>query len=106
MPISGILIVCRPADLPQVRNAIEEQEWADAHSQSADGRLVVTIEGDTTDEVMNRLLRLQRVPGVITAAMAEHYVSRRGFLKRAVAASVELISRSMQKTGISASLAR
>jgi nitrate reductase NapD len=74
MPISGILAVCRPADLRCVRRSIDRQAWAEVHYTSPDGRLVVTIEGDTTDIVMDRMLELQKLPGVLTAAMAEHWL--------------------------------
>ena len=81
MPVSGILVVCRPDDLPEVQESIEDHGWAEVHHTTPDGRLVVTIEADTTDEAMDRLLLIQALPHIAMAEMAEHYMGDEEFAR-------------------------
>jgi len=74
MPISGVLIVCQPERIQEVRTAVDRLDWADAHHSGDDGRLVVTVDAASTDESMGRLLELKAIPHVIMAELVEHYV--------------------------------
>jgi nitrate reductase NapAB chaperone NapD len=72
--VSGVLVVAKPEHQIQVRTALEVFPWAEVHHQDPDGRLVITIEADDTDQAMARLQEVQELPRVVLAEMVEHYV--------------------------------
>jgi nitrate reductase NapAB chaperone NapD len=72
--ISGVLVVCRPEHVPELRDRLSTRPWAEIHHTEPDGRLVVTIDAADTGEAMERLEEVQRLPHVITAQLAEYYV--------------------------------
>ena len=74
MMISGVLVVAKPEHQSQVRTALEEFSWAEVHHQDPDGRLVITIEADDTDQAIARLQEIKDLPRVVLAEMVEHHV--------------------------------
>jgi len=74
MMISGVLVVSKPEHQSQVRTAMELFPWAEIHHEDPDGRLVITIEADHTDQAIARLREIKELPRVIQAEMVEHYV--------------------------------
>ena len=74
MMISGVLVVAKPEHQSQVRTALEVFPWAEVHHQDPDGRLVITIEADDTDQAIARLQEVKDLPRVVLAEMAEHHV--------------------------------
>jgi nitrate reductase NapAB chaperone NapD len=74
MTIAGVLVVCRPERLSELRGLLAEFSWAEVHHSDPAGRLVITIETATTQENMERLKAVQRLPPVLFAEMVEHYV--------------------------------
>jgi nitrate reductase NapAB chaperone NapD len=74
MMISGVLVVTKAEHQSQVRTALEEFPWAEVHHQDSDGRLVITIEADDTDQAVARLREVKELPRVVLAEMVEHHV--------------------------------
>ena len=74
MMISGVLVVSKPEHQGQVRTALELFPWAEVHHEDPDGRLVITIEADDTDQAIARLREVKELPRVVQAEMVEHYV--------------------------------
>ena len=74
MMISGVLVVAKPEHQSQVRTALEVFPWAEVHHQDPDGRLVITIEADDTDQAIARLQEIKDLPRVVLAEMVEHHV--------------------------------
>ena len=74
MMISGVLVVAKPEHQSQVRMALEAFPWAEVHHQDPDGRLVITIEADDTDQAVARLREVKELPRVVLAEMVEHHV--------------------------------
>jgi len=72
--VSGVLVVAKPEDQSQVRDALEVFPWAEVHHQDPNGRLVVTIEADDTDQAIARLREVKELPRVVLAEMVEHRV--------------------------------
>ena len=70
--VSGIAVAAHPDRAAEVRNAIDALPWASVYYSEPDGRMVATIEADTTDACMDRLSELKRIPHVLTAEMVEH----------------------------------
>ena len=74
MMISGVLVVANPQHQSQVRTALEVFPWAEVHHEDPDGRLVITIEADDTDQAVARLREVKELPRVVLAEMVEHHV--------------------------------
>ena len=74
MMISGVLVVAKAEHQSQVRTALEAFPWAEVHHQDPDGRLVITIEANDTDQAVARLLEVKELPWVVLAEMVEHHV--------------------------------
>jgi nitrate reductase NapAB chaperone NapD len=72
MTLTGILVLTTPAALANVIRAIAALEWAEVHPSDGSGRLVVTVEAETTEASLERLKALKRLPGVLSAEMMIH----------------------------------
>ena len=72
--VSGVLVVAKPEHQSQVRTALEVFPWAEVHHEDPDGRLVITIEADDTDQAIARLQQVKELPRVVLAEMVEHHV--------------------------------
>ncbi len=70
--ISGVVVASRPEDLAAVRGAVEAFSWADVHYEDPAGRLVVTVEAGGIDDSVERVTKLQALPNVLSAMMAEY----------------------------------
>jgi nitrate reductase NapAB chaperone NapD len=71
--VSGILVACDPLKMDDVQRIVEEHSWAEVHHRAEDGRMVVTLEAEGTDQSMDRLRELQQLPDVLMAEMVEYY---------------------------------
>jgi nitrate reductase NapD len=74
MMVSGVLVVAKPEHQSQVRTALEVFPWAEVHHEDPDGRLVITIEADDTDQAIARLQQVKELPRVVLAEMVEHHL--------------------------------
>ena len=67
--IAGVAVHCLPDRLDDVRRAITPMTGAEIHAWSAEGKLVVTLEGPTSRALAAQLELLQRMDGVLSAAL-------------------------------------
>ena len=72
MSLSGVLIGASPDQMEEVRRTIEALEWAELHHAEPAGRMIATIEGESTAAVVERLKTLKALPGVLHADMVVH----------------------------------
>jgi nitrate reductase NapD len=70
--VSGVLVVCRREHLADVGTALGAMPGVEIHHSDPAGRLVLTIEGPTTDGCAERLCAIQGLPDVLSAEMAMH----------------------------------
>ncbi len=70
MNISGVVVQTRPEHVKTVRSQLEELENCILFYQDDKGRIIVTIEGETLDEEMNLLKRIQAMSHVVSAEMS------------------------------------
>ena len=74
MNLSGIVVLCKPLNLPAVSTALAELPGVEVHFEDPDqGKIVVVQEALSIAAEMNGLLRIKAVPGVILADMLYHY---------------------------------
>lgn len=73
MNICGVLVHVRPGRQQEVTAAVLGLGGTEVHAASEDGRLVVTVED--RDEAMTgeTVLRLHRLPHVLSAAIVYHH---------------------------------
>ena len=72
MNISGVLITTAPESIPSISQSINAFSWAQTHHSDASGRMIVTIEAETTGEEIERLKTLKQLEGVLFAEMVVH----------------------------------
>jgi nitrate reductase NapD len=74
--VAGIVVYAVPAELERVAREIAALSGARVHASSAVGKLVVTLEAATTGEVLSRFDEVQRVRGVLNAALVYQHGDR------------------------------
>jgi nitrate reductase NapAB chaperone NapD len=74
MVISGIVMAGRTNQMGELRDAVNEIPWAEAHFSDSIGRLVVTTEAADIDESMDRLKELQALPQAVMAELSQYYM--------------------------------
>ena len=72
MNISGIVVTTAPECSEAVSEAINALGWARVDHSDDTGRLIATLEGETTEIEIERLKELKRLPGVLFAEMVVH----------------------------------
>ncbi len=74
MVVSGIVVACRPGDIGSVSERIDALPWGEVHHCDPNGRLIVVIEAEDTEESMARLKRVQALPHVLMAELGAYYL--------------------------------
>lgn len=72
MPISGVVIRCRPDRTEELAREVGRPGEIEVHGMLPDGRLVAVIEADTVDGEMETVNRLLATDGVIDVQLAYH----------------------------------
>ncbi|WP_333903522.1 chaperone NapD [Achromobacter insolitus] len=67
--IASMVVHAAPRRLPDVRQAILSISGAEIHGASDSGKLVVTLEAPSTDDMMVRISEIQRLDGVLASAL-------------------------------------
>ncbi len=73
MNLSSIVVLTKPELLEEVLKSIKASDYCEYHLHDEKGRIIVTIEGENTEEEINKLKKLQTIPHVISAEMAFAY---------------------------------
>ena len=84
MNISGVLVRSRPEKLDAVRERLEELAGVEVHGANPDGRLVVTVEEAGDRAMADTVVRMQNLPGVISASMIYHQYEEEPVLEEAL----------------------
>ena len=67
--IAGVIVHTDPAQSPQVRQQITCIPRARIHAAGADGRMVVTLETDSTPRTLDMMDAIRALPGVLNVAL-------------------------------------
>ena len=67
--IASLVVHSTPKRVHAVADAIAAMPDASVHATSSSGKLVVTLEARTSDEMLSRITAIQRVDGVLSAAL-------------------------------------
>jgi nitrate reductase NapD len=72
MNISSVLVNARPERIAQVREGLLALSGVEVHAATEDGRLIVTIEGDSDQAVADMFAEINQQPDVLSVAMVYH----------------------------------
>jgi nitrate reductase NapD len=72
MNISGVLVKAYPQHLPSIEKILTTIDGVEVHGNNEDGRMVVTVEQESANNISDTLVQIQDVPGVLSAAMIYH----------------------------------
>lgn len=67
--IAGVIVHADPARSPQVRAQVECIPRARVHAAGGDGRMVVTLEADSTPRTLDYMDAIRALPGVLNVAL-------------------------------------
>ena len=67
--IASLVVHSPPRRLQRVSEAIAALPGAQVHATAPSGKLVVTLEASTADEMMSKVAGIQRTDGVLSAAL-------------------------------------
>lgn len=67
--IAGVIIHAAPAMVPSIRAQVKLLPRALVHAAGDDGRLVVTLESDSTKKTLDYMDALRALPGVFSLAL-------------------------------------
>ncbi len=74
MTISSVVVQTRPEFMDGVINSLKENNHlCEYHLNDEAGRIIITVEGESTDEEINKLGHIQRLPHIISAEMMYSY---------------------------------
>ncbi len=73
MNVSSIVVKTLPENMESVISSINEIDLCEVHFSNAEGKIVVTIEGDSIQEQMESMKSIQGMPFVISANLAYSY---------------------------------
>ena len=67
--ISSLVVHATPKRVQNIEDVIAKMPGARVHGSSSNGKLVVTLDASSTDEMLSRINAIQRVDGVLSAAL-------------------------------------
>jgi len=72
MNISGVLVKAYPKNLVTIEETLSSMSGVEVHGNNDDGRIVITVEDKSANNITDTLVQIQDVPGVLSAAMIYH----------------------------------
>jgi nitrate reductase NapD len=67
--IAGVVVYTRPEHLDSIRSCIDALPGADVHANDASGKLVVTLETESTKRTLDIMDAMRALPGVIDVVL-------------------------------------
>lgn len=72
MPISGVVIRCRPEKADELSRSLASEGSVEIHGVLPDGQIVAVVESDSVDGEVRIVSDLLNVEGVIDVRLAYH----------------------------------
>jgi periplasmic nitrate reductase NapD len=82
--IASLVVHASPARLEGASQCIAAMPGARIHASSPAGKLVVTLEAGSSDEILSQVNRIQQADGVLTAALVCQYSDTRAAMMEEV----------------------
>jgi nitrate reductase NapD len=72
--VSSLVVHGRPERLDAIRAGLARLAGVEVHAAAPTGKLVVTLETESEDEIVARLTAISRLDGVLSATLVFHHV--------------------------------
>jgi nitrate reductase NapD len=72
MPLSGVVIKCRPELTEGLATTLAKQETVEIHGAMPDGRLVAVIESDSLEGELEIMTNMLATDGIIDVQLVYH----------------------------------
>lgn len=69
MNVSSVVIKCAPEYLETVLQQLHDSGECDVYAHDELGRIIIVLEGETTEQESEKLARIQKFPHVLSAEM-------------------------------------
>lgn len=73
MNISSVVVKCAPKFLKDVLDSLEKSGVCEIYQYDEDGRIIVIIEGESTEKESEKLSKIQALAHVLSAEMVYAY---------------------------------
>jgi nitrate reductase NapD len=73
MNISSVVVKCAPEFLDTVLADLRASEQCEVHLHDELGRIVITLEGDSTEAETEKLQMIQQIPHILSAEVSMVY---------------------------------
>jgi nitrate reductase NapD len=83
--VAGVVVHAAPARMNEVQRALADFPGVEVHAASPAGKLVVTIESDSTAEATALLGAIHRLDGVLSAALVYQHHEDAASLQQEIA---------------------
>jgi periplasmic nitrate reductase NapD len=80
MNIASVVVATKPENLAQVKKEIQTLTWAVVHHTDEAGRLIVTIEGETSEKDVERYKFIRSIPDVLNVELIQYTFEEDGEL--------------------------
>lgn len=74
MHIASVVVQAQPRQLDEVAAAIQVLPGARIHGRSDAGKLVVTLDGSTADDILDQVRAMQQLRGVVNVALVYQHI--------------------------------
>lgn len=71
---SSVVVHGKPAEIDAISRSIENLPGAEVHGRSDQGKLVVTLEAATEQDLLERIDAINHLRGVLSVALVFHHV--------------------------------
>ena len=82
--IASLVVHVVPQALTQVEQALAADAAMQVHGTHPDGKLVVTLEGATADEIMDQISQIRLIEGVLNVSLVYQHTEPRQLLNEGV----------------------
>ncbi|MFQ6370826.1 chaperone NapD [Shewanella sp. YIC-542] len=72
--ITSLVIHAAPGHLPTVSHHIARLAGCEIHASTPEGKLVITIEGDSQQQVLTQVEAINQLPDVLSSSLVYHQV--------------------------------
>lgn len=72
MPVSGVVISCRPEMTPNLAKSLEQPDSVEIHGTLPDGRLVAVIVSDSVEGELELVTGILETDGILDVQLVYH----------------------------------
>ena len=72
--ISGYVVQAQPLQVAAITTAIDALAGAEIHGSNDKGKMVLTLETSKEEDIAERIIEINSIPGVINTALVYHQI--------------------------------